>query len=397
MSRLVLAFYLASLVLLPWTWFPPFPWLHEHAQWSDAVFAVTCVAWLIDRLRLDGLPRLRATHVALAAYFLLACASLFLASPNPQAGAPKLLGVAELCALAFITADLASRPGASRGITRAVAIASLLTAAAAAAGLLLFYGGVYTRFIGIYGELEPSPWYARVQSGTHNPNLLASFCIFAAAVVSRRDGQLGAGLRRVTLAALWITVLLTFSRGILGFVLAAAIRYANTPLRRKVAAAFAVVSILLIVSATIWKPRLNPSHPFETRFERVYSSRYQAAISSLATLVAHPLLGSGLSTNAGAYQGFPFDAHLTPLNIAATLGLPALATLSCLICLCWKGRRRPTDRALWGGFAGLAVDALAQDVEDFRHVWVMLGLVDADREAIARSGEKDELKTKAAC
>ena len=75
----------------------------------------------------------------------------------------------------------------------------------------------------------------------------------------------------------------------------------------------------------------------------------------------------------------PFRAHLTPLNIAATMGLPALAAFAFLILTLWRNRRRPTPIATWSGMAGLTVDALAQDVEHFRHVWAMIGFADADR------------------
>ena len=44
-------------------------------------------------------------------------------------------------------------------------------------------------------------------------------------------------------------------------------------------------------------------------------------------------------------------------------------------------RARPTDTATWAALAGIGLDALTQDVEDFRHVWVLLGLVDAHRRA----------------
>ncbi|MEK6320343.1 MAG: O-antigen ligase family protein, partial [Acidobacteriota bacterium] len=364
--------------LLPWTWFPPFPWLHEHAQWSDALFAATAVAWVIERWRLGKWPSLRPPHAGLALYFVFACLSLLLAAPNLREGGPKLIGVAELCTLAFITSDLASRPGISPAIARAIAATSLVTFVAAIAGLVLFFTGVGSPLLGIYGELEPSPWYARVQAGTYNPNLLASFCIFAAAVVARPEGELPRWLHRVTLAALWITVLLTFSRGILGFVASAAIRNANSPRRRKLAAATAIACALFMVSATVWRPQLDPSHPLETRLERVPSSRLQAVTSSLTTLIAHPLLGSGLGTSPGSYRGAPFDAHFTPLNIAATLGLPALVTFSFLIASLWRKRKRPADLAIWGGLAGLALDGLAQDIEDFRHLWVIIGLADAN-------------------
>lgn len=394
MSRIVLALYLTSLALLPWTWFPPFPWLHEHAQWSDAVFAATAILWAIERRQVRKWPRLRPAHAALAIYFLLACLSLLFASPNPRSGAPKLLGVAELCTLAIITSDLASRPSVLPRIARFIAITSLLTAAAAFVGLLLFYSGISSPLIGIYGELEPSPWYARVQAGTYNPNLLSSFCIFAAAIVSRRDTELPAWLRRVTLAALWITVFLTFSRGILGFVLAVLIRSARTPRRRAFAAVCAVGIVAGTLSLTVWKPSINPARPFDSHFENATSSRSQAASSSLNELVSHPILGSGLGTSPGQYRGVPFDSHSTLLNIAATLGLPALVAFSFLIASVWRGRGRPTDLAIWGGLAGLALDGLAQDIEDFRHVWVMIGLANANANEATTESANDSSRPK---
>lgn len=388
---LVASLYLLTLALLPWTWFPPFPWLHEHAQWSDAVFAVAAVAWAVERWQRREWPRFRPADAGLALYLFLATTSLLFASPHPRAGALKLLGVAELCALALISSDLASRTDISRKITRVIAMTSLLTAGAAIAGLLLFYGGVGTRLIGIYGELEPSPWYARVQGGTYNPNLLASFCIFAATVVARRDGELPGWFRRIALAALWIAVCLTFSRGILGFLLASLIRGAITPRRRAAAAVGAIAILCVTLAFTIWKPSINPAHPLDTRLENAASSRFQAASSSLKTLASHPIFGSGLGTSPALYRGLPFDSHLTPLNIAATLGLPALISIAFLIGSLWRGRGRPTDLALWGGLAGMAVDGLTQDIEEFRHVWVLIGLAGAEREpsTCPASGEGD--------
>ena len=381
LSRILSAFYISTLALLPWTWFPPFPWLHEHAQWGDAVFAATALLWAIERWQGEQWLRLRPTHFGLAIYFFLASVSLLFASPNPRDSLPKLLGNAELCTLALITSDLASRPDVSRRIAKVIAITSLLTAAAAVVGLLLFYAGRSSQLIGIYGELEPSPFYARVQAGTYNPNLLASFCIFASAMIARLDVTMPAWLRRLSLAALWLTVLLTFSRGIIGFILAAAIRNATTPVRKKLAACVALICLALIISATIWRPALDPSHPLDARLERTDSSRFQAATTSLISLVAHPLSGTGPGTHPGVYQGQPFDAHLTPLNIAATLGLPALATFCFLIFVIWRRRPRPTDLAIWGGLAGMALDGLGQDIEDFRHLWVAIGIADADHTA----------------
>jgi hypothetical protein len=343
--------------------------------------------WAIDRWRLRLLPRLCPAHVALALYFLFACLSLLFAAPNPRAGLPKLLGIAELCALAFITSDLASRPRTFQRIARTIAITSLVSAGAAILGLVCFYAGISSHLIGIYGELEPSRWYARVQAGTHNPNLLASFCIFASAIVAHRNGELPVWLRRITLTALWITVGLTFSRGILGFILAALIRDANTRFRRRVAAVCGAVSVAVVIALSVWNPSVNPAHPLDMSFRSRESSRLQAATSSISTLLRHPLFGSGLGTSPGQYLGAPFDAHLTPLNIAATLGLPSLISFVFLITLVWRRRLRPTDLCIWGGLAGMALDGLAQDTEDFRHLWVMLGLASANASAPQKTCE----------
>jgi len=319
---------------------------------------------------------MQPAHLCLALYFLFASLSLLFTSPHPLSSFPKLLGVGELCVLAAITADLAFRPNA--GIAKAIAFTSLITAAAAVAGLLLFFSGTTSSLIGIYGELEASPWYARVQAGTYNPNLLASYCIFAAAIVSRRESGLSVWWRRITLAALWGTVFLTFSRGILGFVLAALIRNATTPRRRAIAAISTSALVALTLVLTVWKPVINPAHPLSAHFDQGASSRYQAASTSLLTLVTHPIFGSGLGTHPGMYRGAPFDSHLTPLNIAATLGMPGLIVFTGLIASLWRRRGQPTDLAIWGGLTGLAVDGLAQDIEDFRHLWVIIGIAMAD-------------------
>jgi hypothetical protein len=308
---------------------------------------------------------------------LFALLSALLASPSPRASAPKLLGIAELCTLAFITSDLASLQGVLPRIARAIVLTSLVTAAAAIAGLVLFYAGEHSPLIGIYGELESSHWYARVQAGTYNPNLLASFCIFASAIVAHRHGDLPVWLRRITLTALWITVCLTFSRGILGFGLAVAIRGATSRRGRQIAAVCAIVCVGILISLTAWSPSINPARPLDVSFQSTDSSRHQAATSSLATLLRHPLLGNGLGTSPGQYHGAPFDSHLTPLNFAATLGLPALISFAFLITLIWRRRLRPTDLCIWSGLAGLALDGLAQDIEDFRHLWILIGLASA--------------------
>jgi len=289
----------------------------------------------------------------------------------------KLLGLAELCVLLVITADIAMWPCASRWIALTVMASSLLTCGAALVGLGLFYAGIETRLTGHDGDLIASGWYVRLPAGTRNPNLLASYCIFAAAVIELSGVRLPNALRQITRAALWITVLFTFSRSIIAFALAAVIRAARTPLQQKLAGAFALVCLLTMLSLTFLHLKLDPTRPLEARFDfSTPSSRWQNVTSSLHTLAAHPLTGCGLGDSPGMYRGQAMDAHLTPVNIATTMGLPALMAFIWMLILLWQNRKRPMAVAVWSGLAGMALDALASDVEDFRHLWVLFGLAD---------------------
>ena len=55
----------------------------------------------------------------------------------------------------------------------------------------------------------------------------------------------------------------------------------------------------------------------------------------------------------------------------------ALLAFVSLPLLLWRQGQRPADLAIWSGLAGLGLDGLGQDSEDFRHLWVLLGLAGA--------------------
>jgi hypothetical protein len=377
-NRLAAYLYLATLALLPWGAIVPFPWLHENAQWSDVLFALAAIAWAAGLVVSRQWPRFRLVHAALGLYLGWAALSLLAADPRPASGPAKLLGLAMLVALMVVTSEMARRPGMPRAIGRTVAVTSLLTAVAAVVGVALSLTGRITPLVGTCGDLLPGP-LSRAQAGFPHPNLLASYCVFASGVVAWRSAGLSPRLRRIVQAALTVTVLLTFSRAILAFALAAAIRGASTAERRTLVKAFAGVLVVAMVSLTVVHVTFSPASPWAPQLREGPSPRMEATATSFETLGLHPLLGTGPGSSPGRRGDRAFDAHLTPLNVAATLGLPALFGLLLVPFALWRARRRPADLALWGMLAGLALDALAQDIEDFRHVWVALGLADADR------------------
>lgn len=378
-ERLARHLYLATLFLLPWGGLLRVPRLHENAQWSDLVFLLATLAWAADLVLARRRPRLRAVHAGLALYLAWAGVSLLVVTPRAASGPGKLLGLAMLAALFVVTSDMMGRPGMPAAVGRTLAATSLLTAVAAVAGVALSAFGRITPLVGTCGDLLPGP-LSRAQAGFPHPNLLASFCIFASGALAREDAGLTRGWRRAVQWALGLTVVLTTSRALLGFGLALAIRHATTPARRRAAWGLAVVLVAAMVALTVVNVTVYPFRPWEPQLREGPSVRLQSAATSLESLGAHPVFGTGPGTSPGLRGALPFDAHLTPLNVAATLGLPALVGLVLLLVALWRARARPTDLATWGMLAGLGLDGLGQDIEDFRHVWVALGFADAGRD-----------------
>jgi hypothetical protein len=166
--------------------------------------------------------------------------------------------------------------------------------------------------------------------------------------------------------------LASLSRGVLGLAVALAVASARSPARRAFAAFVTAAALLAMVTLSLGNLSLDPTRPAEARWLDAPSPRLQALATAGRTLWKHPL-GSGPGSLPARVDGRPFEAHCTPLNVAATLGAPAALALLAMPVLLWRRRVRPLERSAWGALLGLGVDALAQDVEDFRHVWLLLG------------------------
>jgi hypothetical protein len=371
--------YLVALVLLPWGGVFPLPGIHPHAAWGDLVFAATAVAWGLERLRQRQRPHIRPLHVALGLYLAQAALTTWAHAAHVPLAPPKLLGLVELVLLTVLTSELAATPVARRALARVVAVNTGLILVAASAGVLLTLAGVQTPLVGTFGDLLPGP-YARAQAGFSHPNLLASYSLFAWGVMGSPDSGLSPRMRRLLATALGLTVVLTFSRTLLVLIVVAAIARADSRRRRRVAACVAALCACLLLSLTLVHLELDPTRPWTMRVAAGPGPRLEAALSALVTLRSRPLLGVGPATPPGLVHGQPFDAHFTPLNVAASLGLPGLVFFGAVWIILWRSRARPTDRALWGALIGMALDGLAQDIEDFRHVWLLFGLADAKRD-----------------
>jgi hypothetical protein len=382
------ALYLAALLLFPFKWLSPFS--YPEAGWIDVLIAASVLTWAWEQLTAHARVRLRAPHWFGGAYLALGALSAVLADSDRSAGAQGVLIMVELAALAVVTSDFARAPERRSAIVLAILAVVFVTGIEVVVALALFYAGVDSSLV--HGWLAaPSHAYVRVSAGFYSAPLLGSFCIFASALLARGDAGIPTSWRRTGQVVLAVVVLFTFSRAIIGFGLALILRAAarrGTGRARAAGALAAVLAVFAVVGLAVSRFHPDLSKPSATTvttpFQTRGNDRIQVATSSFDTLVEHPVLGSGPNSYPGKFQGVPFRAHLTPLNVAATLGLPALAALVGLIWALWRGRRRPTDVTIWSGLAGLGLDALGQDADHFRHAWIMFGLADADRQEVPR-------------
>jgi hypothetical protein len=365
--------WLAAVGALAVRWGSPLAGFYERAILADVLIGVAAVLFVWEVLNGRIRFRWRPWHFWLAAYAgWIAVAAL--ASPDSSEGLKTFVLVAELSVFAVITACLAEPPRAARALGRVTLAAVAFTFAVTLIALAAFYAGHDTGLIGHYGDIAPSSRYARVRAGFESAPLLASWCIAASAVLAWPRCELPPRWRLAGQCALALVVVTTLSRAVLAFGLALVIRWAAaSPERaRKVVVAGAAVAVVTVLALlTVGNLRTSPlsydiSQP---------GARRETAIVAWRATRAHPLVGVGPSNQPGFVYGQGLRrAHVTPLNVAATAGLPALIALAGLAVALWRGRTRPTDIAIWSGLAALLLDGLTLDIDHFRHVWLLIGL-----------------------
>ena len=103
------ALYVVAVAMLPWQWFPPFPWLHQHAQWGDVASAAAFVAWGIERARERPAWRPSPFQLACCVYLAFSAASLFLGNqlasklfPIASSAPSTMINVRRPCFMALL-------------------------------------------------------------------------------------------------------------------------------------------------------------------------------------------------------------------------------------------------------------------------------------------------------
>lgn len=360
--------------------------VHVHA--ADALIALALVMLLLDPAGRRAIARPTAPAMFGLAYVLVVAASWAMNGDRSSHGVALLVGTAGTLVFLVVTAALVE-VGGLRILASGVAVTAVVVAGLAAAGLVLFYGGRQSELVGSYGDLPVSEFYARVQAGTYHPNLLASWCVFAGGLVGFRSSQLSPWLRRVATCCIVFVAFSTISRSALAVVILLLLRVGGGTRRRQVAAAAAVAVGAAIVISALVPVTPDPEAPWRLSLDGGGTSRQATISSSVDAVTDDPWFGVGLGRSPGENTvGQPFRAHLTPLDVAATSGVPAsILFLAIPVSAALRHRRR--SGVAW--LVAMAADALTQDVQRFRHGFVAVGVIDrTPREPSARSARPGE-------
>lgn len=357
----------AGTVLLPLQIWPVMPL--EGMRLCDLLFALAFAQFVVLRFAIP------ATGVAAAIAAFAAGAAMSAAF----GGSPvKLLGHFMLAAIGWMAA--CDSPESARLLRRALVVAAAIAAATAAAGAAGYYAGIPSPLLSHYGDLMADA-YPRVRGTVINANMTASVVATGVILLWFEPGLVPAArLRRLIYAIAAVALVFSFSRTI-G---ALAIAVSGVALWRGegrrwlrlawLAAAGAYAAALWI--SIRYHVVLNPVQPWAVEVLASDGSRFAIWRNAVATLAEHPLLGVG--PGIGVAEGR--HAHNTWLNLWAGLGIVPLAAFAFLM----AASVLAAIRSHWPGVAcALAValiDSLYTDIEDMRHIWLLIGIALSPRQ-----------------
>jgi len=369
-DRLTVALLAAGTVLLPLQIWPPMPL--PGMQLSDAVFALAFVALLPAR---GPLPPASAA-VAMAAFAAGAAASALAGG-----GGWKLLGHFELAALGWMAATIS--PMGARALRGSLVAAAALAALTAMLGLLLYATGQASYdtagvpdnpLLYIHGALV-SDGYPRPRgtlvTGAMLTSLVASglaLLWFERALVPWR------GLRVLVLAAGAIAMVFAFNRSIatLFVVIAGAELWRRDRpawLRGAFLAGGAVYASALWISLR-YHVLLNPLEPWAVEVLAGDGDRFARWRIAVAVIAEHPLLGLG----PGVRVADGWEAHNTWLNLWAGIGIVPLIAVAALLFGALRRAFGAGSIGLGCALAFVLIESTYNDIEDMRHVWLLIGL-----------------------
>jgi len=359
----------------------------------SAALSVVAGQRTVPAPRVLGLLALYAAALSLSTIF----------SADRARSAVKLAGEFYLLGLAWlILFHVRTLDGLRRALFAWIA-GTVITVAAAAAGVSLFVAGFRNPYrnplLSIHGSLPEGP-YPRVMGLFLNPNMYCAYLV-ASLAITIAVARAGWMPRRTAIAlavAIVSAAVFSLSPGFGGMLLVLAIAvWASWRVTHPLAARAVVAACLLGATAGLVAISASPAagEPLSIHDLRP-SSRLLTWIGSLQAFPAHPWFGKGLGLEvvhigyrnpSGIYELLT-DAHNTWLSILVQCGVVGLATFIAIVVAVMRGTAvasaTVSQRILSGLVAAFAAGFLYQSLsgsfENTRHVWALIGLLAAARE-----------------
>lgn len=356
--------------LLPLQIWPAMPL--AGMQLSDLVFALAFARFLWP------VPEAPA---AVAAVPMAAFAAGAAVSACLGGSMVKLLGHFELAAIGWMAA--CALPHAARRLRQALVIAAALAALTALAGLAVFFSGNagYDAFgrpdnplLYLHGALVTDD-YPRAKGTLVTGAMLTSVVASGVALLwFERDLVPARWSRRLIFLGCAVALVFAFSRSIatLAVVLLAAglCRRNRSTLAR---GAFLVVAVAY--AAALWVSLryhvvLDPLAPWTADVLGADGDRFGRWRLAVAAIAESPLVGAG----PGSLVAAGWSAHNTWLNLWAVLGIVPLAAFAVLLLASIRSAVRSGAAGLASALIFALIESSYNDIEDMRHVWLLIGL-----------------------
>ena len=368
--------------------------------WADGVFVVLAIVVAIS----IAVGRLRIVwtswNTAVALFVVATVVSAF-AATDRRHSLIKAAGTAYLAVLGALSAHYARQPDMRKPIVLAWLAGTVVTIAACAAGVLLFFADAPSNpFLYGYGSLPAGP-YPRVMGLFVNANMLCSYlgAVGVLALFAERAGLIRRSVAGPAFVALLLTALLTFSPSLGGLALACSLWFAATLPREHQRRATVIrwggtaAAVIFMLAILLSPTMLN--HAEARAWDAVEpSSRVQTWIDAARVFRDYPWVGAGPGAEVAhvnyinASHGYELltDAHNTWLSVLAHTGMVGFipfAVATGMLIARMRSRLDVTPQGAWRSglelalLASLLYPSLSGSFEDSRHVWVLMGMVHA--------------------
>lgn len=348
-------------LLVPLQIWPPMPL--PGMQLSDVAFLLAFVQFLVTRR--ESPPA--SVALAITAFAVGAAASALFGG-----SAVKLLGHFMLAAVGWMAA--CASPVGAFSLRRALVGAGAVAAVAAATGAAAFYAGFDTPLLNIYGDLVPGD-YPRVRGTMVRAHMMASVVGTGLVLLWFERGLARPRWLRWMIFALGaVALLFSLSRTIA----AVAVVVAGAELWRRRGPLWLWLFWgvgALATAAALWISIryyvvLNPTEPWAVEVLPSDGTRFAIWRKAVVTLAQHPVLGVG----PGIPVAEGWWAHNTWLNLWAGIGVTPMLAFAVLMITALVRGAAAHQLGVAAALAVFLIESTYIDVEDMRHVWLLLGI-----------------------